>query len=249
MKSFLKKLFSSEPKLGNADLSVLHTDMHSHLIPHIDDGSKSTRESLSLIRELQKLGYKKFITTPHIMSDYYKNTPEIILGGLEKLRTAIKQAEIDVELNAAAEYYLDYDFEKKIPQRNLLTLGKNYLLFELPFMAPPENLHKVIFELQTNDYKPVLAHPERYGFWYRDFNKYIDLKDKGVIFQLNLNSLTTHYSVETKKIAERMIDENMFELIGTDCHNHEHIALFHQCLANKHLHKILLKEDLINKEL
>ena len=248
--SFFSKLFSSAAsKLGPVNLSVLKTDVHSHLIPGIDDGAKTMEDAIALISELHQLGYQKVITTPHIMSDHYKNTPEIILSGLEKVRKAIKEAGIEIEIEAAAEYYLDYDFEIKIAQKQLLTFGKNYVLFELPFLSPPESLNKVVFELQTNGYKPILAHPERYAFWYKDFDKFYDLRDKGVLLQMNLNSLTGHYSIDTKKIAERMIDENMIDLLGTDCHNLNHIRLLHNCLTEKYLHKILQKEDLLNKEL
>ena len=245
--NFFSKLFSSSPKMGMADLSVLKTDVHSHFIPGIDDGAQTMEESVALVKALRDLGYEKIITTPHVMSDYYKNTPDIILAGLEKLREAVKEAGIEIEIDAAAEYYLDYDFELKIAEKRLLTFGKNHVLFELPFLSPPENLNKAVFEMQTNGYKPILAHPERYSFWYKDFEKFVELKEKGVLFQMNLNSLTGHYSIDTKKIAERMIDENMIDLLGTDCHNMNHVGLLHSCLSEKYLHKILQKEDLLNR--
>ena len=247
--NFFSNLFSSTPKPGLANLSVLKTDIHSHLIPGIDDGAQTMEDTLALVAELRQLGYQKVITTPHVMSDYYKNTPEIILDGLEKVRKAVIEAGIEIEIEAAAEYYLDYNFEIKIAQKQLLTFGKNHVLFELPFLSPPESLNKVIFELQTNGYKPVLAHPERYSFWYKDFEKFTELKEKGVLFQMNINSLTGHYSVDTKKMAERMVDENMIDLLGTDCHNLNHIRLLQNCLTEKYLHKILQKEDLLNKKL
>jgi protein-tyrosine phosphatase len=243
------KLFSSEPKLPPADFSVLKCDVHSHLIPGIDDGAQNIEQSLELIENFIRLGYKKLITTPHVMSDHYRNNPEIILSGLSKLREAVKEKNLPIEIDAAAEYYLDYEFEKMIERKELLTFGDNYVLFELPFISAPENLYNAIFQMQMNEYKPIIAHPERYSFWYRDFQKYYDLKDRNVLFQLNINSLTGHYSIETKKIAERMIDEGMIDLLGSDCHNMNHVGLLERCRTEKYLHKILQKEDLINKNL
>ncbi len=247
--SFLRNIFSASSKSAPADLSVLKCDIHSHLIPGIDDGAQVMEESLEIIEYFKSQGYQKLITTPHVMSDYYKNTPEIILSGLEKLKEAVKNAGIEIELQAAAEYYLDFEFEKKIEQKQLLSFGDNYILFELGFLSPPDSMNNSIFLMQTNGYRPVLAHPERYTYWYRDFEKYYELKEKGVLFQMNLNSLTGHYSIDTKKIAERMIDEDMIELIGSDCHNMNHVHLLNRCKNEPYLHKILKKENLLNKHL
>lgn len=241
---FFKNLFSGpEPK---PDFSAVCCDVHSHFIPGIDDGSQNMEDSLLLISELQKMGYKKIITTPHIMSDSFRNTPEIILGGLEKLKAALKDANIHIEIEAAAEYYIDYDFEKKIESGNLLTFGDNYLLFEVSYINPPDNLNNVIFKLQTAGYKPVLAHPERYNFWHRHFEKYKELKAKKVLFQLNINSLTGYYSIATKKIAEQMIAENMIDFIGTDCHHIGHIELLKKAFKSKALKQLIAANTLLN---
>lgn len=245
---FFDRLFSSSPEPA-CNLSAVKCDVHSHFIPGIDDGAKTMEESLFLISELQKMGYKKIITTPHIMSDAFKNTPEIILGGLEKLKTALKEAGIFIEIEAAAEYYVDYDFEKKIESQKLLTFGDNYLLFEVSYVNPPDNLNNVIFKLQTAGYKPVLAHPERYNFWHSNFGKYEDLKEKKVLFQLNINSLTGYYSFQTKKIAERMIANDMIDFIGTDCHHIGHIDLLKKALKNKILKDLIEKNSLLNLKL
>ena len=177
--SLFSRIFKKEKVFPPADLSVLKTDVHSHLIPAIDDGSKSMDDSISMIRRFKEFGFTKVTTTPHVMSDFYKNTPEIILGGLEEVKKELTKNKINVSMSAAAEYYLDENLEEKIKNKELLTIGENYVLFELPFMSEPPNLASTIFDLQTNGYKPILAHPERYGFWYQDFEKYRELKDKG----------------------------------------------------------------------
>lgn len=246
---WLSKLFKKKENLAPAELSTLHCDVHSHLIPGIDDGSRSLQESIEMILRFQEMGYKKIITTPHVMSDFYKNTPEIILGGLERVREELKRQNISIELEAAAEYYLDEHLEEKIQKKELLSFGDNYVLFELPFLTEPPNLAATIFDLQTNGYKPVLAHPERYGFWYKDFNKYHEMKEKGVHLQLNILSLIGHYSPETQKIAERLIDENLISFLGSDCHNPIHQDLIQKARTKKALHKLLDSGLLRNKEL
>jgi protein-tyrosine phosphatase len=235
--------------LPPADLSVLHTDVHSHFIPGIDDGAKNTEESLALIKGMMELGYKKVITTPHIMTDSYRNTPEIINKGLEKLRVAMKEAELNIEIEAAAEYYLDFEFETKLKTGKMLTFGDNYLLWELPFINPYDNINEVIFEMSTRGYKPVLAHVERYGFWQTDYEKYEDLMNRGVYLQMNINSVTGHYSIPTKKAAQWLIDKDLISFVGSDCHHLGHIELIKKALTEKYLHKLLGSSRLLNKTL
>lgn len=260
--SFFSKIFGSSSKTTlPADLSILNCDVHSHFIPGIDDGSRNMEDSLNMISSFAEMGYKKVITTPHIMSDFYKNTPEIILGGLEKVKIALKENNIPVEIEAAAEYYIDFDFEEKMNRGKLLTFGKparqpdgktsdgNYVLVEISFINPPENLNDIFFKLLTNGYKPILAHPERYNFWHTDFEKYEAIIEKGVLLQLNINSLTGHYSPETKRCAERMIENNMISFLGSDCHNMGHVELMKRVVYEKSLHNLLASGKLLNSTL
>lgn len=246
---FFSNIFKKKPNLPPVDLSVLNTDLHSHFIPGIDDGSQSMKETLDLLQEMIGFGFKKVITTPHIMSDFYKNTPEIILGGLEKVRAAIKENNLDIEIEAAAEYYLDDFFEEKIKEGKLLTFGKNYVLFELPFITEPPMLDSAIFEMQTNGYRPVLAHPERYSYWYNDFSKYQNMVDRGVLLQLNLNSLSGEYPPETKKMGERLIAENMITFLGSDCHNMNHVNMMHEAVKTQAIHDLIGSGKLLNQTL
>lgn len=248
--SIFSKIFGSTRSKIPANLAALKCDVHSHLIPGIDDGAQTMGDSIALIKEFQKLGYKKIITTPHILTDGYRNTPEIILSGLEKVRAALKTEGVAMELHAAAEYYLDYDFERKLDNKELLTFGDNYLLFEVSFLYPPDNLNDIIFKLLTSGYKPILAHPERYNFWHSKFSKYEELKEKGVLLQLNINSLTGHYSPETKKVAEMLIEKNMIDLLGSDCHNINHIKLINSsALYENALHTLINSGKLLNPTL
>lgn len=239
-----------DKKSNLKDYSSLQVDMHSHFIPGIDDGAKTIEDSLALLSAMQELGYRKVITTPHIMADGYKNTPEIIKAGLEKVRQAVKQVNLQIEIEAGAEYYFDFDFEKKIKERSLLTFGsKNYVLWEVPFINPPDNMNQLIFDMTTMGYTPVLAHVERYGFWQHNFEKYEELINRGVLLQMNINSITGHYSIPTRKAAQWLIDKDMISFVGSDCHHSGHIELMRKALADKYLEKLLASNKLLNRTL
>jgi tyrosine-protein phosphatase YwqE len=184
------------------------------------------------------------------MGDTYRNTPAIINDKLEKVREKLKQNNIDITINAAAEYYCDHDFFNKIGNEELLTLSADkYLLFEVSYLNAPDNFDEVIFALQSHGYKPVLAHPERYPFWFNNFDKFKEIKSKGVYLQLNINSLSGQYGPGTKKIAERMINENMISFLGSDCHHLGHLNLMKQTINNPYLSKLLSSGTLLNTKL
>ncbi len=155
LKWFLNK---KEKACEVLDFSVLKTDIHSHFIPGIDDGAPDIETSILLIKKMQELGYKKVITSPHVMSDFYQNSSETILKGLADVRAELKTQNINMEIDAAAEYYIDFDFEQKIGKEKFLTFGDNYILVELSFMQAPNNLFDIIFKLQLEGYKVCLLY-------------------------------------------------------------------------------------------
>lgn len=219
-------LFRSKPKYADPGFkNPVHVELHSHLIPGIDDGVKTMEESLEVLRGWADMGYRKAITTPHIMGDFYRNGPHNILPALEALRKAIKENKISIELEAAAEYLVDDALEQKIEKKELLTFGKNYVLIELPFTESPANLKNVLFNMQVNGYKPVLAHPERYPFMSHRKEKYEELFESGILFQVNIFSLIGHYSPQVQKAAEYLIDKKMVNMIGSDTHGPRHLDL------------------------
>jgi protein-tyrosine phosphatase len=247
--SFLSKLFKKEPNLEPVDLSVLGTDVHSHLIPGIDDGAKVMEETIIMLKGFIDLGYKKLITTPHVMSDFYKNNPDTILGGLKKVRAAIAKEKLPIEIEAAAEYYLDFHFESLIEKKELLSFGNNHVLFELSFMHEPTRIKEAIFNMQTAGYTPVLAHVERYPYYHFKWDILEDFKSRGCLFQLNINSLSGAYGPPVKKMAEEIIEKGWIDLIGSDCHHMGHIESIDKLRTNKFLHQIIAQEKLLNKQL
>lgn len=244
-------IFGKKPEpVEPVDYALFKADMHSHLIPGIDDGAQTLEESMALIKGLMAQGYTTLITTPHVMSDFYRNSPETILAGLEVLRAEVAKENLNVTLYAAAEYYLDRDFSKKIKEEKLLSFGKeNYVLFELSYLNEPDSIHRTIFDLQVAGYKPILAHPERYPFYYDKFKTYADIKEKGALLQLNINSLTGYYSMPTKGIAERLIDEGLIDFVGTDCHKTGHVKLLEVAKTNAHFRKLVDSGKVLNSTL
>jgi protein-tyrosine phosphatase len=238
---FISNLFKKKEVLSNlADLSGLYIDLHSHLIPGIDDGSKSMEDSLNLIRGLQALGFKKIITSPHIMSGGYNNTPEIILSGRDKVRAALKENNIDIEFDAWAEYYLDETIMDKIVNKQLLTMGDNYVLVELSYLIKSNSATSYFYSLITNGYKVVLAHPERYPYYHSaSLGEYRSLKDQGIFFQLNIASLTGTYGNAARVTAENMIDNDMIDFVATDLHNERHLNYIRDSVKLPYLEKII----------
>lgn len=228
--------------------------MHSHLLPGLDDGAETIEHSLELLQALRALGYRKLVMTPHIMGDFYKNTPEGIRAALQLLREAAAGAGLsDMELECAAEYYLDEFLGRKLADgTEMLTFGgdKRYLLFETSYMNEPLNLFDIIFELKAQGYTPVLAHPERYTYFYGRFAEIERLRrNYGVLLQVNLNSLAGYYSPAAKKVAEQLIDGGLVDFVGTDTHHLRHTdTLLRRTLPLPHLEK-LLQLPLLNNTL
>lgn len=244
-------IFSRSKKVTDkADISLLKADMHSHLLPGIDDGSPDIKTSLELIRGMMELGYSKLITTPHVMWDMYKNTTEIILEKLELLRAAVKAEGLHVEINAAAEYFLD-DYVEKLVKSNepLLTVSGRMVLVEFSMAHPSMSLKDILFDMQMQGYQPIIAHPERYIYLERKKEFYEELKDIGCLFQCNLLSLTGHYGKTQQELAQYLIKKGYYDLLGTDLHNARHLDALHNPDLGNHLQKLLDSGKIINSQL
>jgi protein-tyrosine phosphatase len=202
------------------------TDIHNHILPGIDDGAQNVEDSIGLLEKFREIGITKFIATPHIMNDYYPNSPETINNALDLLSIEINKSESlkNTEIQFAAEYMMDQSFLDLIENTKLLTLKDNMVLVEMSYFQAPINLNEILFKLQTSGYKPVLAHPERYAFYHsKDLSKYEELKNRGCYFQLNTLSLTPHYGINMQKIAYKLLENNMIDFIGSDTHRIQHL--------------------------
>lgn len=231
------------------NFSRIKTDLHSHLIPGIDDGAKDMEESITLIKRMIDLGFTKLITTPHIMADFYRNTSDSILKGLDLLQSELGRRNINIELGAAAEYYLDETFENKLNKRDILTIGKDYILFELSFINYPQNLYEVIDKILQKGYTPLLAHPERYPYLAGSVENYERLKDSGCYLQINTLSLAGHYGKPTQKVAEEMVDRYLVDFIGSDLHRMNHADTLLKSLSMPYIVRLLTDYQLQNEML
>ena len=230
--------------------SKVTTDIHSHLIPGIDDGAKTIENSIELILELKKMGYRKLITTPHI-SDMFPNSKETILNGFEILQQELTKRKITIEMEVAAEYFADETFDKLLKAKEILTFGKEkYLLFELSYFTKPQDLESLIYEIQQAGYTPVLAHPERYTYFHHNLEKYKALKSAtDVLFQINLNSTVNYYSKEIGKVVKMLIEEGLVDFIGSDTHHRSHIKSLKTTFNTSIYKKIFKKNDILNHTL
>ena len=241
-------LFKKKKKEISTLKSLVKVDIHSHLLPNIDDGSKSLEESIDMIRAYKELGYKKLITTPHIMADFYRNTPSTIHKALNLLQKELLKENIDIKIEVAAEYYYDDGFLENLNTKDILTFGDNYLLFETSYVEKPFGLEDIIFEIQSRGYKAVLAHPERYRY-IKDFKKYHKLKELNVYFQINLNSIIGGYGNSAKEKVLYLIDKGLVDFIGSDAHHIKHLNALKEAINHPIYKTIFNKNHILNDTL
>ena len=236
MFNFFQKKYFLKDHLDN------FIDIHNHILPGIDDGAADVETSIELIKGFQKLGISQFIATPHVMNDYYPNTKERIIKAWDELNAELVLREmLEVKIKTAAEYMMDHAFLDLIEQGELLSLKEKMVLVEMSYFQPPINLNEILFQLQTAQYKPVLAHPERYAFFHsKSLSKYTELKGRGCLFQLNALSLIGHYGKNMKEIAFRLLEKKMIDFLGTDTHQLRHLGKLSEAqFTKKQLNLIL----------
>ncbi|WP_369765641.1 tyrosine-protein phosphatase [Flavobacterium sp. WC2429] len=217
--------FKSKPVLKDL-IPDNHIDIHSHLLPGIDDGARTIEDSLRLTKALQGFGVTDFITTPHIIQHVWDNTHDQIIANKSNTVAVLEQNNIHVPFKAAAEYLMDDQFVRLFQSHDLLTLKDNYVLVEMSYINAPIQLYSILFDLQVAGYIPVLAHPERYLFYHNNFNEYVKLKRAGCLFQLNLLSTVGYYGTEITKISDQLLQKGLYNYVGSDVHHNNHIASF-----------------------
>lgn len=221
-----------------AHSSFISHDIHSHILPALDDGAPDLATSLQLVKGMYEMGIRKAVATPHIIGDMYRNTPELIEAAFAKLKIACIEESIDVELSAAAEYMLDDYFMGLLKKKDrLLTIHKNIILTELSYSTPPDNLEEISFELNIGGYKPIMAHPERYFYFHKNYDNFYRLKELGFSLQVNLLSVIGYYGPSFAKVAKFILQKGLADFIGTDMHHIRHLEV----LLNKENYRIVKK--------
>ncbi len=243
--------FFSKKHDDSLDLSFLKVDMHSHLLPNLDDGLESMEQTMNFAREMKQLGYKKLICTPHILPDVHDNSPETILPRLAEVKKALVENSIDIEFEAAAEYMVGPELQNSIANNEtILSFGKQkYVLIEMSYAYPSQNIEQVIFDLMIKGYQPILAHPERYSYLLGTKNVFENFVQKGVLLQVNLLSLTGFYGKPVMLAAEYLVKKKLVSFIGTDMHHNGHLTMTKKFATNKKFNQLAQELGLLNETL
>ena len=212
-----------------------HIDIHSHLLPGIDDGAKNFDDSLRLIQALMGFGISEFVTTPHRIQHVWDNSTEKIKITEVATLNELERHEIKIPFRVAAEYMMDDHFVKLFQSGDILTLKDKYVLVEMSYLNAPIQLYEILFDLQVSGYIPVLAHPERYLFYHSNFDEYLKLKKAGCLFQLNLPTVVGYYGEAILKISEKLLQKGLYDFVGSDVHHDNHISAFEQKVRLKDL--------------
>tara|TARA_R100000322_G_scaffold122172_1_gene79413 strand:- start:374 stop:1114 length:741 start_codon:yes stop_codon:yes gene_type:complete len=237
------------PKTFLRDLLVGFTDVHNHILPGIDDGAKTVEESIDLINGLNNLGFKEFIATPHTMNDYYPNTYETITNAHNTVQQALTKKLSNIKIGYSSEYMMDSHFENLLEENKITPLKDSLILVEMSYLQPPINLEEIIYKIGVAGYEPILAHPERYAFYHKNYEYYKTLKKLGCKFQLNMLSLTSQYGESVTKTANRLLKDGMIDYIASDTHHKRHVSKIGSLKLNKnqvtYLKPIITETNLI----
>lgn len=230
-------IFKSKPVLREL-IPNNYVDIHSHILPGIDDGAKNNNDSQFILTEMKKLGFKKAITTPHTIKNVWDNSKTDIENTYAKLKADLPNQTQDLQLKVASEYFMDENFLELFKSESLLTLKENCVLVEMSYLNPPIQLFEILFELQLKGYKPVLAHPERYNFYHNNFKVYEHLKKAGCFFQMNLLSSVGYYGKDVAITADKLLEKGLIDFVGSDIHHENHIKSFENKIIIKNVSEL-----------
>lgn len=226
-----------------------NTDIHCHVLPGIDDGSPDISTSIELIQRMRSWGINRIIATPHVTQASFENTPESISNAFNALNKELKKNNIEISITHSAEYRIDELFLSHLNNGTIIPMPNNYLLVENSFIQEPWNLDQLLFDLKVKGYKPILAHPERYMYYYLKKDRYKTIHDTGTKLQINLLSIAGHYGKDEKRIALELIEKGLVDFIGTDLHNHRHADAIEEFLSSKDYRKIKDHLPLLNNSI
>ena len=240
MFNFLKKK-NNTPKLPYT------TEVHCHVLPGIDDGSPDVEHSLALIHQMKEWGLERIIATPHVTEASFENTPQTIGSAYSRLCQETNLDELGIKLCYSAEYRMDDNFWGILQREEIIPMPGNHILIENSFLQPFWNIKSLVFDLQIKGLSPILAHPERYAYYYDDKKIYKELHEQGCEFQVNLLSLAGYYNKRAKEVAEWLISKQMVDYLGSDLHNSSHVLHINKYLSGKeypkHMRNIHIKNN------
>lgn len=197
------------------------TDIHSHIIFNVDDGSKSIEESIEILKSLRNIGFDNVIMTPHfIEATEYKIDNKEKIEKLKKISNELKYQNIDIKAYLGNEIFINNNIVDYVKKGLIYPLNNTkYLLIELPFHNKIVSLMDLLYEIKIEGYIPVIAHPERYTYFHEDYSLVDELKGEGVLFQCNYSSVIGSYGKEAEKLMKYMLKNHYVDYLGTDIHH------------------------------
>lgn len=194
-------------------------DIHTHIIPKVDDGSKSIEETFELFKEAANEGFTDIILTPHYIKEYYETNTNIRKYWVKSIQDSLYQLEIPIKVYVGNEVYVCEDIDELIFRNKVSCLNNSrYIMFELPMNSNITYLEEVIFKITNLDKVPIIAHPERYSYVQKDIKLVQKLHEKGVLFQSNYGSILGIYGEEAKKALEKLLKSNCIDFLASDVH-------------------------------
>lgn len=235
-------LFKKKPK-PEARL-FYHTDVHSHILPGVDHGAQTIDDSLAMLEEEISMGINRVMCTSHVTAETFENTPETLNAAYEKLKAAVAEEGLPVEVFVSAEYRLDEYWNSEYAKGHVVPMPDNYVLLENSFVQELIEIDDMLFELRVKGYKPILAHPERYLYYYHRRDRYEKLHSFGTKFQINILSLTNYFGSVAKENALWLMSHKMVDMLGSDMHNLEHARIIKDYICSKEWRKLCEKYNL-----
>lgn len=201
-------------------MTIYMIDLHTHLLPGIDDGAKSLEEAIQIIKQGKEIGITAICTTPHLSSGFSKDRTEKIMGNFLMLQKRVSEEKIDMQIYLGSEIDLRIDFDsvKKFPFF-FINQTQKYLFLELPIGEFPPFTERILFSLLIEGLSPILAHPERSLSKEGDFERIEKLKDSGILIQVNAGSLLGDFGKMIQRGAKRLLEENLIDFISSDAHD------------------------------
>lgn len=233
-------------------ISSVRVDIHTHILPGIDDGAPTLASSIKIARSMVEAGFSKVIATPHVMRNYYENTFETIRQAKSELVRELEKQRIPLKVETAAEYFLDtnlVDYVKSdLP---LLTMGvsgqRPYMLVETGIKNEPAELERLIQELNRRHTRLILAHPENYIYLQNNFDRAIELFRMGVYFQVNCSSFHSHAESEVMRFVRRLVDYRMVSFVGSNLHHETQVPVLIES-AKQPYFQLLTEIGLMNND-
>ncbi|MCM1110473.1 MAG: hypothetical protein NC336_04645 [Clostridium sp.] len=209
------------------------TDIHCHILPAIDDGSPDLATSLELIGRMRSWGLERIVASPHVTDEVYLNEPATIEPALAAVNDALADAGDDFRVEYWAENRIDDLFLQRFADGALVAMPDRRILVENSFYMEPLGLDSLLYELRLKGYTPVMAHPERYGYYHNRFSRYEELHGRGLLFQCNILSFAGYYGKRERNVAEKLLERGMVDFVATDLHNHRHADAIEAFMSTK----------------